>query len=176
MLLNVFTCLFWFISVASNMQLCSRYGLHTPQTSTRAYVNTRTYARSTDKCIIIVIITSKTNKNIKILQPWTHLNMVFRIEIVQPYTVQPFIMFLSFKNALNYIYLYLYDIPHSFVLANNIRWSNIRLYLYWHALSSHLTVQVKGSTMDNPYVLYPHWNRGQVLVPIYDALGAVAGW
>ncbi|XP_060081998.1 tetratricopeptide repeat protein 28-like [Ylistrum balloti] len=34
--------------------------------------------------------------------------------------------------------------------------------------------QAKGSTLADPYVVYPHWNRDELLVPTYDALRAVS--
>ncbi|XP_069120674.1 tetratricopeptide repeat protein 28-like isoform X2 [Argopecten irradians] len=34
--------------------------------------------------------------------------------------------------------------------------------------------QAKGATLSNPYVVYPHWNRDELLVPCYDALRAVS--
>ncbi|XP_052220078.1 tetratricopeptide repeat protein 28-like [Dreissena polymorpha] len=30
--------------------------------------------------------------------------------------------------------------------------------------------QARGTTLDNPYVIYPHWNKDELLIPTYDAL------
>ena len=35
--------------------------------------------------------------------------------------------------------------------------------------------QSKGSSLNNPYVIYPHWNRDELLIPTYDALRALLG-
>jgi len=35
--------------------------------------------------------------------------------------------------------------------------------------------QAKGTTLENPYVIYPHWNKDDLLVPTYDALRSLLG-
>ena len=35
--------------------------------------------------------------------------------------------------------------------------------------------QAKGATLKDPYVVYPHWNKDDLLIPTYDALRAVQG-
>jgi hypothetical protein len=35
--------------------------------------------------------------------------------------------------------------------------------------------QAKGASLTNPYVMYPHWNRDELLIPSYDALRAITG-
>lgn len=35
--------------------------------------------------------------------------------------------------------------------------------------------QAKGATLKDPYVVYPHWNKDELLIPTYDALRAVLG-
>ncbi|XP_052790745.1 tetratricopeptide repeat protein 28-like isoform X2 [Mya arenaria] len=33
--------------------------------------------------------------------------------------------------------------------------------------------QARGTTLDNPYVVYPHWNKDELLIPTYDAIRAL---
>lgn len=35
--------------------------------------------------------------------------------------------------------------------------------------------QAKGSNLQCPFVVYPHWNKDELLVPTYDALRAISG-
>ena len=35
--------------------------------------------------------------------------------------------------------------------------------------------QAKGAALKDPYVVYPHWNKDELLIPAYDALRAVLG-
>lgn len=35
--------------------------------------------------------------------------------------------------------------------------------------------QAKGTSLTNPYVVYPHWNKDELLIPSYDALRAILG-
>lgn len=35
--------------------------------------------------------------------------------------------------------------------------------------------QARGSQLTTPYIVFPHWNTDDLLIPAYDALRAVAG-
>ena len=35
--------------------------------------------------------------------------------------------------------------------------------------------QASGTSLDNPYVVYPHWNKDELLIPTYDSLRAILG-
>ena len=35
--------------------------------------------------------------------------------------------------------------------------------------------QAKGTSLTSPYVVYPHWNMDELLIPSYDALRAILG-
>lgn len=35
--------------------------------------------------------------------------------------------------------------------------------------------QAMGASLSEPYIVYPHWNKDEMLIPAYDALRALTG-